>query len=186
MVSVDRGDSATYMQNVTLTSAPTIFQGGTLTIEGPATFTDSPLNFAGKTLNASNAAFLRQGIWQSEPGSSATLHNVHITSYTQWGYRLSNGALNIANSTFQRDLSPVSMNDKSPPPPCWALRVDASWDSDTTLTSQDTSYDGVSHYMPQSCEPFEGCKCAVRAVSGPISDGSVYTLSPGLTACFSL
>jgi hypothetical protein len=184
IVQVEAGDSEMHVENVTFKSAPMTFRGGALTIEGLTTFTDSRLQFDGTSLAATDTVFVRQGIWQTSLQSTATLRNVQITNYTQWGYQLSGGTLDVAHSMFERDLSiPVSADGKSPP---WALRVDANWDSGSKLISQATSYDSAQPFMPVNCiaDPTAQSMCEVH---GPDTYKSVYTIvSTGIDAWFSL
>lgn len=160
IVQVEPGDSATGIVNVTFKSAPMTFQGGTLTIQGLTTFTDSLLTFRGKTLTATDATFVEQGIWQDSLDSSATLQNVQITNYTQWGYRLNRGQVRLVNSAFAHAASVVAKDALMPP---WALLVQTPNDPEgSSVSSLGTTYDDQP-FVPTPPLP---CVAGPGAVAG--------------------
>ncbi|HVU51076.1 MAG TPA: hypothetical protein VHL80_10345 [Polyangia bacterium] len=141
-----------------LTGAHYTFGGtGTLTIKSGTTFKDTPLKFQGHALSITDAAFDGQGIEQLSE-STSTLQNVAITGYTDFGYHLGMGKLDIQAGSFARNVN-VPPSAAGP----WALLVDAPGDTDSSVESQGTLFDG-------SPPPAEVCMCV-----GPKSCTSVLS-----------
>jgi hypothetical protein len=171
------GANDTSLENLTFKHAPMTFEGSALVIRGSTSFTDSLLTFKGTSLQVNDAAFSGQGIYQAGASPSvATLSNVSITGYTQFGYRLGNGQVTIANGNFVHDQS-AAQGPNGP----WALRIEAAFDSDSSVTSVATRYDGVA-FRPPTCSSPDQTACTVV---GPDTCAGVYTISPGIRVSFS-
>jgi hypothetical protein len=172
-------------ENVTFKKAPVTFNGGSLVIKGATSFLDSLLTFAGVSLDATDAVFSGQGIQQlgatgsAASTSTAWLKNVTITNYMQWGYKLANGQLTISHGTFAHNPSVTASPDGQSAP--WALKINADADTDSWVSSQATSYDGVN-FMPDKCDTIDQMTCGVV---GPQTYGAVYSISPGIKVSFS-
>jgi hypothetical protein len=172
----------THISNATLINAPMTFDGNALVIAGATTFKSSLLSFGGTSLAIADAVFSGQGIRQAatKGTSTATLQNVQITDYTHFGYKLGGegGTVLLEHSTFLRDSTIVASGDGTSAP--WALQVDAAADSDSSVRSLATSYDGVS-FMPSRCDFVEDIYCGVV---GPRMDGNVFSISPLIKVAF--
>jgi hypothetical protein len=144
-------------------SAHYTFGAGTLTIQDGTTFTDTPLKFQGQALSIVDAAFNGQGIEQDHLESTSSLKNVSITGYTQFGYHLLMGKVDITAGAFVHDPTvAASVDGRSPP---WALLVEAAGDSDSSVTAHGTLFDGAP-------APDSVCMCV-----GPKSSGAVLSVT---------
>jgi hypothetical protein len=145
--------------NSTFRTSPLAFSGALLKVQG-ASFNNSALTFSGPSLIIQGASFVGQGIVQDYPGSSSTLDGVTISDYDQFGYKLRTGNVDISGGSFAHLGTATPSLDGSAPP--WALRVEAPGDSDSSVTTHGTMYDGVP-------PPATECPCrGATACSGPI------------------
>jgi hypothetical protein len=139
IVASKPGTSDVRIQNGTFQNAPVTFGGHELSIQGITSFTDSLLTFQGKSLIASDAVFSGQGILHNAVGSTSMLTNVQITNYQDFGYRLVLGSVNVFGGAFIHDPA-VPANGTSGP---FALRVEAAGDTESSVNSHSTLYDGA-------------------------------------------
>jgi hypothetical protein len=116
------------------------FAARSLTIKAGTTFKNSPLRFQGQTLSINDATFDGQGIEQDKEESMASLQNVTLTRYTQFGYHLMMGKVDIEGGSFTHDQSVSPSKDGMSPP--WALLVEAASDTDSSVQSHGTLWDG--------------------------------------------
>jgi hypothetical protein len=148
--------------STTLSNAHYTFGAGTLTIQDQTSFTDTPLTFQGKSLSITDAVFSGQGIEQLSESTSA-LNNVIVTGYTNFGYHLQMGKVDIEGGSFSHDKSVLPSADGQSPP--WAVWVNAPGDTDSSVESHGTLFDG-------SPPPVEVCMCI-----GPKSCNTVLSVT---------
>ena len=155
--------STAQFQTTAFKNAPVTFGAGELTILSGTTFENSLLTFHGTKLAVSDATFSGQGIEQDAMYSTSTLERVTISDYAQFGYHLLMGKVAITDSSFAHDVAIVPSIDGTAPP--WALQINATATSDSSVSSQGTQYDGLP-FAPQPCD-----------VYGPNALGALYSIS---------
>jgi hypothetical protein len=164
VIQIMAGAHDTAMENVTFNHASMTFQGNALAISGSTSFTNALLTFEGSSLLVTDALFSGQGIFQAAADSIATLTNVSIAGYTQYGYKVGSegGRVSIMGGSFAHDPSVQPSTDGSTAP--WALYVMAAGDTDSSVTSQGTTFDGAP--PPQAV-----CMCV-----GPKNCGAILSV----------
>jgi len=147
---IEQSSGDAVLGTTTFKSAHYDFGAGTLTIKSGTSFKDTPLRFQGQALSITDAVFDGQGIEQDKEESMASLQNVTVKGYTQFGYHLMMGKVEMQGGTFTHDTSvSPSMDGMSPP---WALLVQAASDTDSSVQAHGTLWDGN---MP----PQDVCMC---------------------------
>jgi hypothetical protein len=168
VVQIMAGAHNTTMENVTFKNAPLSFEGQALVITGSTSFTGSLLTFRGSSLSVTDATFSGQGIDQEAADSTATLNNVSITNYTQYGYKLgtNGGQVSITGGSFTHDPAAMPVASADPCPAPWALLIEADSDTSSAVASRMVQYDGQ---LAVACEVVgPGCSGSLFSITTPI------------------
>jgi hypothetical protein len=121
-------------------------------------------------MQVTNTDFAADGIVQNNPNSVVTVDGMSAGSWLHFGYRLTQGKVNITNSNFSHSVaaSPVAFTDNGP----WALVIDAPATIISALTSRSTTYDVATPTTP--CVVYKGQLRGLYSITNDLSDIAFY------------